>query len=124
MSLLYKYFFRTCTEDRVTIQKNGYITKGFSLNSEYFYILSEKVDFFLAGGGSNPLKSFYYALSYAYTIFIKKDIRCQHTPLKYKLLLDLLPGMYHIMHQSCMYYFKFCLDPIYLSAIPPVAVHL
>ena len=32
----------------------GLIKKGFSGPAEYFKIVSEKVDFFLAGGGSTP----------------------------------------------------------------------
>ena len=51
-SLFYKYFFRTCTQTEVTIQKNGFNKNFFQcmLIAEYFYILSKKMWTFLAGG--------------------------------------------------------------------------
>ena len=55
--LLYKYFFRNCTQKGVTIQKIGFNKKGFQ---GIFYIF----DFFSGrGGGISPKKfSFFYAL--------------------------------------------------------------
>ena len=36
------------------MQRNGFNKKGFSGPAEYFEIMSEKVNFVLAGGGSTP----------------------------------------------------------------------
>ena len=50
--ILYKYFFRACTQSGVIIQQNGFNKKGFS---GHVFLKFEK---FLAGGGSTcPLKS-------------------------------------------------------------------